>query len=264
MPAIQLARLKQQIEPLAEDFARPEAFVRRLHAFLETYADRTQRPGQSGAPRPLLEAYNVPAPALRELIYALKALAPANPEATLALCDALWAERYLECRLLAAHLLGALSPEQAEAVLKRISLWGGAGVEERLLKTLLDQGLARLRREAGDKVLRLAAEQLSAPEPLGQQLGLQILLSLLDEPDFENLPAVFRLLSPYLRLAPASLRPDIVAVLTRLARLSPQETAFVLKQVLETVEAPDPVWLTRQVLDEFPPETRRRLRERLP
>ena len=53
MPAIQLTRLRLQTAGLAESFANPQAFVRGLHDLLDYYADRTHRPGQSGAPAPL-------------------------------------------------------------------------------------------------------------------------------------------------------------------------------------------------------------------
>src|SRR3989304_215281 len=104
MPAIQLARLKIQSAQLSEDFVRPDKFVRGLRDLLELYADRTRRSGQFGEPAPLLPAFKVPAPVLRQVLKDLAPMATGDPQGGLALCEALWAEPFLEFRLLAAYL----------------------------------------------------------------------------------------------------------------------------------------------------------------
>lgn len=245
MPAIHPARLKLHVAQLAEDCRQPEAFVRNLHSLLDHYADRTYRPGQAGEPHPLLPAYNVPPPVLRQLAQALAPLAEEDPPAALALCDALWAEAYLELRLLAAMLLGRIPASHTGAWLDRLERWVRSGAEDQLLDALLSQGLARLRKDDPNRVVKLAEGWLAAPEVAMQTAGLRTLLALLAGQEQEVVPAVFRLITPFVRVAPQPLRPDLLAVLRRLAHLSPRETAHFMQQNLSAPDNPDTAWLLR-------------------
>jgi hypothetical protein len=263
MPAIQVSRLKIQCAQLAECFSEPPLFVRGLHALLDFYADRTYRPGQAGKPPPLIKSYNAPLPVLRQLLRELVPLANADPQAALKLCDSLWAEPYLEFRFLAASLLGQVSPRHPEDILSRVRNWTGPKTEDRLLQALINTGLARVRREASDQYLNQLEAWLFSGDVLSQQLGLRALLPLVEDEDFENLPVVFRMLTLLVRIAPAALRPDLLEVLCDLARRSPQEVAFFMRQNLGVPESPDTPWLIRQILPAFSPEMQASLRQAL-
>ncbi len=264
MPAIQLERLKAQAAELAEHFGSPAAFVHRLHGLLDFYADRTRRPGLTGAPPPLIPAYQAAPPVLRQVIRALAPQAAKDIEASLALADALWAEDYLECRLLAAQLLGVLSPSPSEPILERVSAWAQAEREDQALTALFNQGLAPMIAENPDAVLALADGWLTATQRNAKILGLRVLAALLEDSSFENLPAVFRLLGPSAQSAPSALRPHLLKVIQALARRSPPETAFFLRQTLARESgAPGPAWLARKSLDAFPEENQISLREAL-
>lgn len=263
MPAILPARLRQQAALLAEQFEQPDAFIRSLHHLLDFYADRTHRPGQAGEPPPLLSAYNVRPPVIRQVLQELVQLAPENPEAALNLCDALWNQPYLELRLLAAGLLGQLPVDPPEPVLERVQAWVKQGTEARLKTVLFDQGLARLRKEDPNLVLQRAEEWLSSADPFDQQLGLQAMLPLVSDPAYQNLPVFFRLIYTLVRSIPPGLRPDLLDVLAALARRSPQETAYFLRQTLLTLQSPDTAWLIRRSLPAFPLNTQESLRRAL-
>lgn len=260
MPAIQPARLKQQAALLVEHFADPAAFVRSLHHLLDFYADRAHRPGQSGEPAPLLAAYNVRPPVLRQILQELAPLADQEPQLALALIDALWEQAYLEFRLLAASLLGQLPPAPAHPILSRAQSWIKADPQVRMVTAVLGQGLARLRRENPDELIRLVEDWLSNDDIFYQQSGLQALLPMINDLSFENLPLFFRLIYPFTRVAPPALRPDLLDVLGALARRSPQETAYLLRQNLDIPNNTDASWLIRQCLGDFPPEIRESLR----
>ncbi len=263
MPAIQPERLRIESARLVESFNQPGAFVRGLRQILERYGDHTYRPGQTGRPPSLLPSHNVPPPVLRQVAQDVKAAASQDPTAALTLCDALWAENGLEARLLASALLGSLPTENAEQVIQRLSTWARAGGEETFLNTILDQGLQTLRRQAPAQALVLADSWLQSSKTPEQQLGMHVLLAMLAEPAFEDLPSVYRLIAPFLRTAPALLRPDLLNVLAALARRSPQETAYLLKQALNASENAETAWLTRQALDNFPPGVLENLKSEL-
>lgn len=262
MPAIVLSRLRQQASLLAGHFSQPAAFVRSLSHLLEFYADRTQRPGKSGAPAPLLPAFNVPAPVLRQVLSELVPLAEDSPEEALALCDALWHEGYLEYRLLATSLLGKIPPKPPEAVILRVDRWAQESFnEERMLTEILTQGLERLRKEHPEEVLELVENWLGDEDLACQKLGLRALPPLFFTSVVENLPVILRLITPFVRSASADLRPDILDVLISLARLSPKESAHFLRRSLQ-VEA-EATWLVRQCLSEFPEDLQESLRQAL-
>jgi hypothetical protein len=158
-------------------------------------------------------------------------------------------------------LLGQIPPDECEQVLQRIQTWIAVDLDDHLITALLDQGLSRLRREQPQMPLTLARDWLASSDSFHQQLGLRALLPMIKDPGFENLPAFFRLLTPFIRQAPSALRADILEALTALARRSPQETAYFLRQTLNQPNCPDTPWLVRQSLGEFPPDIQKDLRD---
>jgi DNA alkylation repair enzyme len=261
VPAIQPARLRHQVAQLREQFDDPPAFIRSLHFLLDFYSDRARRPGKTGKPGPLLNAYNVRSPVLRMLAQELNPLLQENPAGGLALCDALWAEAYLEFRLLAAMLLGQIPPEPAEAITDRLKGWITTDVEFFLIEALLNHGVERLQHEQPRVFLDLIESWMENTKTFQQQLGLRALVRMINDPTFENLPVFFRLIQPLCLAAPAVLRPDLLDVLSALARRSPGETAYFLRQSLMFPDAPDTPWLIRQSLSQFPVELQNSLRQ---
>jgi len=260
MPAIQLARLKIQAVRLANDFSQPDAFISKLDDILDFYADRTHRPGQSGTPHPLLAAYNVPAPVLRQLLLELAPLVKNNPQAGLFLADELWKRGNLECRLISASLLGLAPRESAEEVISKVQVWLQTETEQRLIEALLRQGLGSIRQDVPAKYLALLETWLASPDLSQQEFGLLGMLPLLQDDSFTNLPILFRLLTPYIRIAHNHLRPALLSVLDALVMRSPQETAYLLRQNLSTPDNPDTTWIIRKMLRRFPPEVQDSLR----
>jgi hypothetical protein len=260
MPAIQPARLRQQAALLAESFDQPAAFIRSLTHLLEYYADRAHRPGQAGEPAPLVPAYNVRPPVLRQLIRELSVQAQEHPETTLILCDALWEKGILEFCLLSASLLGQIPPSASEAVMERIQRWLDSRLDYRLAQALLDTGLVRIRRARPDDLLVNIETWLDAEDTFTRKTALRALTPLAQDETFHNLPAIYRLVQPLCRTAPSPLRTDLLDLIEALARRSPRETAFFLKQTLDIPQSPDTPWLIRQILRSFPPEVESGLR----
>lgn len=261
MPAIQPARLRQQAALLADHFDEPAAFVRSLHHLLDFYADRAHRVGQAGAPPPLLAAYNVRPPVIRQLIQELAPLAESRPGPALELCEALWRQPYLEFCLLAAALLGQIAPSpSSQPILEKAQAWLASRPEERLVAALLNDGLRRVRRENPDGLIQLVEAWLDGPDLYSRQLGLRALLPMVQDPAFENLPAFFQMIHPLTRSVSSGLRPYVLDALEALAMRSPKETAYFLKQNLELPESPDAAWFIRQSLHCFPADLQEGLR----
>jgi hypothetical protein len=260
MPAIQPARLKQQVANLVSDYDQPPVFVRDLHALLDLYSDHTQRHGQAGMPSSLMNSYNAPQQVMRQVWRECSRLIKPHPNQMLHLCDALWAETNFDLKLLAARILGQLPAVPPEPVLERLQSWVRMGMDKRLLDGFLEHGIKRFQQEVPEQLLELISTWLSSPEQDFRQAGLRALLPMIDDAGSPLLPTIFHLVTPYLRVAPSRLRPDILALVTALAHCSPSETAYLLRQNMSVPDNPDTAWIIRQVLDKFPEETKAGLR----
>jgi hypothetical protein len=261
MPAIQPARLKKQAADLAENFCQPARFVRDLHALLDGYTDHTHRSGQAGEPFPLIGAYNTPPPVMRQVWVELTRQVKLHPDCILPLCDALWAEPNYDLRLLAARLLGQVAIHPPGQVLERLHSWVQPQLDKRLLDGLLQYALEQFRLYDPAQVIELASKWLAVPDLTFQQAGLRAILPLVKHSGPQNLPPLLKLITPYLRITPSRLRPDILALLSALIQASPNEIAYALRQNLSSPDNPDTAWLIRQVLGQFPEDIRHGLRQ---
>ncbi len=244
-------------------FDEPALFCRRLADLLEFYADRTYRAGQIGAHPPLIPYYQVPLPVLRQVDGALSMRGEADPPAALRVADALWAEEALEPKQMAIHLLGTLPVATPEPLIERLRAWTNPELEPRLRDELLTRGGARLMIEKPALWLDLAGEWLGSSRPLVQAMGLRALIPVISDARFENLPSIFRLLAPIVQSARAELQVDLVALIEILARRSPLETAYFLRQSLAAVNLPGVRRVVRRCLPSFPPDVQRSLRDAL-
>lgn len=252
MPAILLPRLRRQAAELADKFENPKLFTQELKDLFEFYGDRTRRPRQAGAPPPLIKVYKVPDPVLRRICLEVAPFAGANPEKAFDLVDTLWEEPVLEHRLIAIILLGAIPSGEHQRLLEFIEKWVVENEEESLLESIATQGLARLREENPEVLTAQIEKWLGAKEIKYQKLGLLALLAQLTGTGFENLPVVYRLLGMHIPTTSKGLRPYLLDLLKPLARRSPLETSFFLRQCLEDSDNPVIPWLIRRSMEFFP------------
>lgn len=257
MPAIQLSRLRIQTARLSNLVSQPDAFMRQLHILLDYYSDRTHRPGRSADPPALLPAYNVPAPVLRQILLEVGPHLSTDQSTGLELCDRLWEQEYHECSLLAARIIGVLPIEPLETLQLRLLKWLNQDFGP-IQKALLEEGMSRWRKEALASFLSLVESWLKSSNLADQIIGLRALLPLLRDSSFDNLPLLFRYLSPFIQTAPSKIRPDLIALMEALAKRSPKETAYFLSQ---NMFAQDTAWVTRQIITVFPVEIQKNLRE---
>ncbi len=260
MPAIDLARLRRQAAELVNYYEQPKALVSELDTLFEYYADRTHRPSRLGSPDPLIKSHKVPRPVMRRILFELGEAAQANPEATIELVEAFWAQPVMEFRSLAAILLGKIPPAPLERLTTLLQSWSKENEEDSLLEIMASESLIRLRNEERQQFIDLIDTWLSSPEIANTKLGLRALLGLLQESNFDNLPVVYRLLGPLAESAPAELRPYLLDLIRPLARRSPQETAYFLRQSKTKSNHPTPAWLIRHSLNEFSSELQKSLR----
>ncbi|HLE91331.1 MAG TPA: DNA alkylation repair protein [Anaerolineales bacterium] len=261
MPAIDLARLKKQTARLADLFDQPSAFLREVREILEFYVNRSLR-SQGVAPSSVLPTYRTPTVVLRQMETELGPIAEKRPIPALELADALWDEGWLETRLLAAILLGRLPPQE-ERLLARLTAWTQAVRDPSVRAALLTTSLTRLRKETPDLFLVLVKEWLHPARQRMWSNGVQALVPLISSPDFDNLPPIFEVVEPILRVSPPTLQFDLQELIIALFEASPDETTYFIQQILKETKSRLPAVALRRMSPELPPELQASLREML-
>ena len=262
MPSINLARLKTQSARLAEKFGEPGAFLRDLNEVLGFYTNHTIRATQV-VKRLSVSTFHTPRPVIRQIENELAGLAEKRPAEAIALSKVLWEADSLESRLLAAFLLGSVPPDRAVSALARLPAWLNQSTDKEIRAVLLTNAMARLRREKPEAFFNILEGWLGSPSPTVQVWGLQALIPLLDDPQFENLPAVFRILRPAILASGPATQLDFQACLAALERVSLTETIAFLREIIQSDPKPLLLRIIRRVLPALSPELQTALREML-
>ena len=259
MPAIDLTRLKKQTAHLADIFDQPSEFLREHREILDYYVNHTLR-SQAVAPSSVLPTYRTPPVVLRQIETALGPVAEDQPIQALELADALWDEGWLETRLLAAFLLGRIPPQE-ERLLARLTAWTQQVRDPDVRAALLTTSLTRLRNETPDLFLILVKEWMHPARQRMWSNGIQAIVPLVNDPNYDNLPPIFDLVEPIVKSSPAALQFDMRELITALYTASPDETIFFITQILKKTKSPLPAVSLRRMSPELPETLQASLRE---
>jgi hypothetical protein len=262
VPAIQLARLKKQLEELRAAWAQPELFERRLINLLEAYADHSLRTGQAAEPATLLPAYNVPRLLIRQIVLGLDDLLAADPAYTLTIAERLWQRGYFEPRLLAIHFLGYAWQEN-DRFAETSTGWMAETNDDSLVETLFTHGLSSFAAQKPLAYLDLAETWLQSDRAAQMAAGLRALETLIRQPAFDNIPRCFRIITPMVRQPSEALRPELSGVLKMLGRRSPAETAYFYLDLMKGSVSSQTATLIRYGLESLPQPYQTRVRDRL-
>jgi hypothetical protein len=231
MTAIDLSQLKAQAALLADNVNNPNLFISKLLELLEFYTNRTLRTSHT-ARRISLPSYFTPSQVLRQIERELQHRVDRLPDKGAILVTALWMNKIFECRLLAARLLGLLQPAYAIPLLTQIPAWLAQSPDKEIRNALLTDSLIRIRKENRDAFFLLLQDWLRSPRPAMQIWGMQALIPMLNESDFENLPSVFRILHPAVVSVSPSTQVDLQNCIKALERISQNETKIFLRDIL--------------------------------
>lgn len=259
MPAVNPERLKQQVEDLLTMLGDPVALKRQCLDLLDFYADHTRRSVASGGVKDADWVFSVPRPVLRALSHGLRSRTQEKPALMLPNATVLWEARYRETRLLASAILGGIQqPEVAQ--------WAEARVpncdDSVVLKELASQGLAGLREADPAAFLERVSGWLGSTHRWLRLFALMALHAAVENPTFEDLPTVFRLLSGVSEKARGESRQVLYALVRTLTRRSPPESArFLLDELAR--EVPGIQRMIRASLGNFPARQKELLKHAL-
>ncbi len=263
MPAVERLRLRAQILTLIGQFDEPASFCSGLKDLLDQYSNRAYRPGQVVKSQPLLPSYRVTPLILREIEVEFNRLGLEKPEQSLKVAEVLWTDSHLEPRLLAATLLGAIPIQLGESVISIVRAWAKPEENFTIIEALFQNSTTTLRRAGASPLLRLAEDWISSSSIQVQALGVRILIPLVHDQAFENLPPVYRLLTSLVQNVPGPVQADLQAIIEELIKRSPTETAFFLRQALPIAQGQATARLIRRCLPSFAPEQQATLKAAL-
>ena len=251
MPAVDPSRLNFQIADLMSSFHAPEEFHQKIRDLFSLYANRTLRQGAMTDSTPLMPAFHLPEPVFRQLRSELAPATSAEPNSALKLADTLWQDEHFEVRQIAVLLLGHVGPSNPEPILSRLNNWLSPDLDPVLKEFILQSGTQHLQSSFPAQWEAWIGSLLSQKEPAWIALGLAGLRASLGASTPQNLPAVFRMVSPFIR----DPQPDLMNALRRLVKAlatqSPTETAYFLKQTLSLSSSSGTERLVRQSLPLF-------------
>lgn len=252
MPAVNPTRLNEQVSDILMYLSDPVSLRRECIEFLDFYADRTKRPSDTRNADPAIKLFRVPQPVLRALGTGLKARVQEQPGLAHAAASALWEAGYRETRLLASSVLSGYSHSE-------IADWATdwvSGCEDRIANAELARvGLQGWRTLNVDKFLNEIAAWLESPSLRIREFALQALEAATQDEDFDELPAVFRLIKGKVAIAKRGEKQSLYRLVRTLATRSPPEAAhFLIDEITREGEVAQK--MTRSVIEAFPSRQR--------
>lgn len=234
-------------------FSEPKTFIKTLHEILAFYDRRAYRPSKELVPKTFMRSYNLPAQVLPLIEIGLKEAASLRPAEALALAQALWQDPYYEARELAASVLGQLPEEFSTEVLRMIEEWVSSPLDRAALQVLLEK--ASLPPRLAETWDAFIEKLLSSPTVRLQSAGLLALAIDLEQRPLNKYSGVFKLVRPFIQAGDERQDLNLNLVVENLAIKTPNETAYLLKQVLADTPGNDIERRIREYLPYFPPET---------
>jgi hypothetical protein len=260
MPVIHLARLKIQSARLVEKSGQPEVFLRDLLELLDSYSNRTIR-SSLVAQKQALPTFRTQAPVLQQVLAELVPFCNSKPAEAVNLVSALWEGGFLETRLLAARLLGRLPLKEAGPLIELLPEWLSQTHDKQVRLALLSDACFRLRSETPDKYFGILEGWLVEPSVKQQSWGLQALIPVLADANFENLPVVFRILKPAILSASAETQIDLKNCLAALEKVSFTETLSFLRDLITPDAPPMMLRILQRIIPGFSQAMQSSLRE---
>jgi hypothetical protein len=252
--------MRFQVEALMAHYADPKAFHLALNNLFDLYANRALRFGDHTGIRPMIPTYHLPAPLLRQLEADLERMVTENPGAALALVDDLWQDDYYEVKLTAIIVLGLIPLDDPQPVLDRLNQWIDKRLDLSLLPKLFSVGTRQLQIKFPQSWENYLKTFLESEDPQKVSVGFLGLAEGLNTRQNQNIPALFRLIGPYVRDPQPQNSKELATLLMALAEASPTETGFFLKQILSVTDSPEIKQLVRASLPGFPAEIQDELR----
>lgn len=264
MPAVQLARLRQQIARLGDSFHEPHEFRRELEGLLEHYGDLTYHRGEEILESGQLKSFNISPLVMRQLEIELSRLSGKDIQANFDIIDGIWKSDYREMRQIAIHLLGRIAGDQPRSYFATLKRWSQPGEDPTILAELFQASGEKVRASEPEAWLALVDAWCHHKNFRVQEIGLLALQPFLKEKGLEHLPEIFSLLESLLLETPLTLQKQLLVICQQLYETSQTETLVYFKQLLGSGASLHFLRLLRRLIPSVIPEDQEKIKTMLP
>ena len=260
MPAIQIERLVQQISSILAPASPGPIFRENFKSLLEVHANLAYRAGMEIQRKSLIPKYHLAPIVIHQIQHHLILFTKNNPELALEYADHLWGENLFEMKYFSAVILGSMPNEKEEEVLKRFLNWGPITTEKEIYEILFRYGSQSFIQASSNKWLNTIQAWIDSSQTTQVITAIYALQSLIHDPSFQNLPRVFKIITPLFSINNRKITSGILILIEDLAEINPVETAHYLSYLLLTSSSTNPKKIIRKSLKSFPIAEQEKLR----
>ncbi len=251
MPPIDPAILRRRTAALPGKLPDAEAVALTVRRLLDEYADRTHRASAAVSSSAVANEYKTPAPVVRAITNALRGPLRADPPTALRTVAAIWAGGSREERRIAAELLGQVALAAPADTLALVEIWVPQIESGDTADVLAELGLGPLMLADPPRYLEHARRWAASPIRWVRRFGLAALLPLVNDRQWDNVPAALTVLRPVMTEGDGEVRRAAALVLERLGPKSPAEVSRFLRE--QAVRAnTNAHWIIRNALAGLP------------
>lgn len=251
MVAINLTRLAKQLEELQASFDEPETFLASLHRFFSFYHQYSHRKHRDTIPESFMRQYDLPMQIVPQLELSLRQTVKSQVAQSYALIEVLWRDSYFEARDLACFILGQLPEEENDRVMAYIKDLLNQPQDRAVVASIFDKACQGVLNSNPNLFRGLVKELLEGPEVWRKRQGLFALSLYLPKAESNDLPTVYGMIRPFISQSDLQLQNRLAELVQSLAKQSPGEMVYLLKEVLADTEGPEIEQRLRSYLDFF-------------
>ncbi|MCC7358075.1 MAG: DNA alkylation repair protein [Anaerolineales bacterium] len=251
MPPIDPAVLRRHTAALPGKFPDAVAVAALVRRLLDEYADRTHRASPVVTTSAPANEYKAPAPVVRAITNALRPLLKSDPAAARQTADTVWAGGSREERRIAADWLGQVALAAPAAALALIERWAPQVESADTADALAELALGPLMRAEPTRYLEIARRWVVGPARWVRRLGAAALTPLVNDRQWDNVPAALAVLRPLMGEGDGEVRRTAAQVLEKLGPKSPPEVSRFLREQAVRANA-NTQWIIRNALAGLP------------
>lgn len=251
MPAIHLDRLVQQINLVFEPEKPGPIFRDNFISLLEIHANLAYRPGDDIQRKSMTPRLHLAPVVMQQLSQKFTSLAKTKPELALEYADYIWQEEFYETKYFAALILGLLSGDYRDQVIEHLVAWGSKTTDKEIHQILFQNGSKKIRESNVNHWLEIIQTWVDSSEPNKALTSIYALQTLINDPNFINLPKVFKIILPLFSQSNRKIIAALTFLIDDLAKINPVETSHLLSNLLLSSTSSSIKQITRKCMPSF-------------
>ena len=255
MPSIDLIRLRKQIAHLGIFLEIPGEFLSQYKSLLEFYHQWSHHQHEEHIPDSFMLVYDLPPQVVPEIELGLKPFLKGKDHVIFPLADTLRKDLHFECSNLAAFLLGQTPVENIDTLKDYLETWLEGSLDKAVVETIFLKASSPMQNTDQDFYLTFLQSLLRSSNKRLANASLVGLTLFLPSAKIDDLPKLFNIIGPLIQ--DREVRQENLETLIReLAKKSPVETAYLIRQVLSDTDGRHVETLARSFLEYLPADTK--------